>query len=208
MKARRVWRKRLVASGFAATATYILDGTDPTGILAGVSGCMNLLLGVFATAVLACSSVIAAPAPAHLERLIDLKWDLSKEELITTMMARPGVTRRSDWRDYTMFRGGELAGHPVAEWGFQYFGDRLIRAEVKLSAPGAMEEHYEKWRNNLQSTIGGSAVTKQMGKERSSTWKTVAAAGTAKAEVIALMTRRQDRQLWIVVRDPEFSKEN
>ena len=161
-------------------------------------------------------AVVATQAPlavaqlpdkeSSLQKVFGINWASDRATLIEQFRSRPGIKQEKDFKGNPLFSGGELLGHPAAMWGLEFFGDRLIGADVKLKAPGDVDKFYDEWQKKLATELGPVGIAKRDGAKRTFTWKTPAGGASGKGEIVVLQSLPKPSLIQILVHDSELSK--
>jgi hypothetical protein len=166
----------------------------------------SVILFAAAAVLRAANPAPSSDKPSYLNKIFDLNWAADRETLVKQLESRPKMKRGDDYHGNPLFSGGELLGEPAAWWGLTMFGDRLIRADAKLQAPGDVNRFYEDWLKRLIKIIGVSPEVKRERDRNISTWRTTTGGPAGKGEIIVLQTIPKEHFIQVLVHDGNFSK--
>ncbi len=148
----------------------------------------------------------ASARDSSMEKIADLKWTFSPDQFATAMRTRPGVEQRENIETFPAFKDGILLEHPVVSWSSRFFGERLIRINVRLQAPGDLDQHFEMVQRKIDDLLGDKGTKKREGNQRLSIWKREGGGPANKGEVVVLRTMPQDKQVMISFLDNDLAK--
>lgn len=143
---------------------------------------------------------------SYLEKIFGFNWAADRATLVGQLQSRPKIKKEKDFEGNPLFSGGDLLGHPAAWWGLKFFGDRLIRVDVKLQAPGDANKFYEEWQKKIGKLLGINGTVGREGDRRISTWRTTTGGPAGKGELVVLQTIPKEPLINLFVYDADLAK--